>query len=83
MTLVIYESSAAVRTYWALSNYEEVDAAIENLQKRERAPTKKQIQCLLSSGQMHEGDVAKLSNCHSVFRLDNLLLSLLRIEQVR
>ena len=56
MTLVIYESSAAVRTYWALSTYEEVDGAIENLQKRERAPTKELIHCLLSSGQVYEGD---------------------------
>jgi hypothetical protein len=56
LTLVIHEQSADVQTYWALSRCKTLDAAIENLQKREGTPTKSPMHCLLSSGEVYQGD---------------------------
>jgi hypothetical protein len=56
LTLVIYERSADMDTYWALSSCETLDTAIENLQEREGTPTKRRIHCLLSSGEVYQGD---------------------------
>jgi hypothetical protein len=55
LTLVIYEESAEVQTYWASSGYNTLDAAIENLQERE-CTEKGWIHCLLSNGKVYEED---------------------------
>jgi hypothetical protein len=45
LTLVIQEGSPEVGTYWALSGYETLDAAIENVREQEDDPPRESIHC--------------------------------------
>jgi hypothetical protein len=58
LTLVIQEGNPEVGTYWALSGYETLHAAIENVRVQEDDPPTEWIHCLLSNGEVYRGDGA-------------------------
>lgn len=61
LTLVIYPGSRAVRTYWALSAFDTIKEARENLREREGATTTRSID-VLQAGDDHDAEMPASQN---------------------